>query len=349
MSSSSAESFKTRTYRVVIDSRDRDRVAFPKPCKYEISLDDDLRDVVSVRLVGADVPFASHTLPFTEPASGRTFTVRSQAFNGGAPVNVVMSPGNYTTIGDLVSEIGQALSRTILNSFVDVDYDQRQDMLYFFADQAFDITCDLYKAPKVAKLLGLQSAQPPQSAQQQPVPQPQLPKLGSASSVPTSTVPNINIASARAQGLRMPYRVDTSGERYIVMDLTPNAELLTSVNDAINRTFAIIPSSADTNVSWREGAAVEKSWSTPIARLSKVGISFLDYYGNDYDFQNQDHRVELIFRCLAQSQAARMYATAPTPWPNAAARGEFVPHGVEFSKSINPPPSTSLHVPRDYV
>ena len=107
-----------------------------------------------------------------------------------------------------------------------------------------------------------------------------------------SILPNVVIA---------PFRRDFRSDRYVILKITPNAELLTSVSQPINRTFAIIPrgSAGDLNVNNNTQAdAYEKRWNPPIERIAKMNISFTDAYGNPYDFQNQDHRLEFLFECV---------------------------------------------------
>jgi hypothetical protein len=112
-----------------------------------------------------------------------------------------------------------------------------------------------------------------------------------SSSVAASTLPNVVIA---------PFRRDFKAERYVILKITPNSELLTSVSQPINRTFAIIPKgpSGDLNVNDTQTDAYEKRWNPPIDRIGKMNISFTDAYGNPYDFQNQDHRLEFLFECV---------------------------------------------------
>jgi hypothetical protein len=301
--SSSAESPNTRTHRIVLDSRDRDRTAHPRPSKYEVDLEDDLRDVVSVRLVAADVPFSSYTLPSGDPASARTLTLQTPLVGGGDPTPVVFRAGVYESGAAVAAELSFQLGTIAPPILYGVAWDAREDAIYVFVDGAFALTCDPAAAPRLARLLGMGPTVPTRPLVVQ-----------GATDVATAQS-GVHNTAGLAYGLRMPFRVDVRGERYIALDLTPTAELLTSTNDPVNRTFAILPkSSSDTNIAWPEGAAVEKSWSTPLARISRLGVEFLDYYGTEYDFQNQDHRIEVVFRCLAQNQTARMYASMPRNW-----------------------------------
>jgi hypothetical protein len=43
----------------------------------------------------------------------------------------------------------------------------------------------------------------------------------------------------------------------------------------------------------------EKRWTPPLSRVGRLMIQFLDADGEQYDFQNQDHRLELMFEVLA--------------------------------------------------
>jgi hypothetical protein len=48
----------------------------------------------------------------------------------------------------------------------------------------------------------------------------------------------------------------------------------------------------------------EKTYSAPVARVARVGVRFTDYSGNEYDFQGQDHRLELVFASVINRKYA---------------------------------------------
>lgn len=102
-----------------------------------------------------------------------------------------------------------------------------------------------------------------------------------------------------------PFRRDFRGDRCIVLKMTPTAEVLSSTSTAIDRTFAVLPKGPLNELSIRsmEMHPDEKRWLPPLARIARVGVEMLDADGNLYDFQNQDHRLELIFDCVGHRVA----------------------------------------------
>ena len=94
--------------------------------------------------------------------------------------------------------------------------------------------------------------------------------------------------------LTAPYRCNLSPDRYIVMSVSPNAELLTSTTQAIDRSFALLPITPMMSVN-NDDESYVKRWWPPLARVARVTLEYTDADGAPYDFHNQDHRVELVF------------------------------------------------------
>ena len=94
--------------------------------------------------------------------------------------------------------------------------------------------------------------------------------------------------------LAAPYRCNMTPDRYIVMSLSPNAELLTSTTQAIDRSFALIPITPMLCINNDDDSYI-KRWNPPLARVARINLEFTNADGSPYDFHNQDHRVELVF------------------------------------------------------
>ena len=96
-----------------------------------------------------------------------------------------------------------------------------------------------------------------------------------------------------------PYRRDFRSDRFVILNISPNAELLTSISQPIDRTFAVIPRGTYTDLNINNTRdAFEKKWSITLGRIGQIGVTFTDAYGQAYDFQNQDHRLEFLFECV---------------------------------------------------
>lgn len=91
-----------------------------------------------------------------------------------------------------------------------------------------------------------------------------------------------------------PYRVNLLDNRYVVLSID-QVTLNNSINPVIHKSFALLsPKMQDLNYIETQCKTI-KYLNPPIARLHKVRLTFRDYYGNLYDFQNHDHRIELVF------------------------------------------------------
>jgi hypothetical protein len=96
-----------------------------------------------------------------------------------------------------------------------------------------------------------------------------------------------------------PYRLNLSEDHYIIM-YVDMMTINNSINSTINQSTAII-GKGDIYLNMRNlTLPIKKTFNPPIARLTKLRIRMTDYYGNPYDFQNQDHRLEFMFESRKQ-------------------------------------------------
>ena len=94
--------------------------------------------------------------------------------------------------------------------------------------------------------------------------------------------------------LTSPYRLNFKENEYIVLNID-QLTLNNSINPILHKSFAIIHKNfLDTNYNQIVQKTI-KYLNPPIARAHKLKICFRDYYGNLYDFQNQDHVLEIVF------------------------------------------------------
>jgi hypothetical protein len=92
--------------------------------------------------------------------------------------------------------------------------------------------------------------------------------------------------------LRSAYRKNFDDIQYLVLEIN----LLTvnqSLNPTVNKSFAILH--RDPNRNAHDKARVRKVFNPPIGKFDRVQVTVRDRYGNLYDFQNQDHHIELLF------------------------------------------------------
>jgi hypothetical protein len=97
-----------------------------------------------------------------------------------------------------------------------------------------------------------------------------------------------------ANNITPPYRINLTDNRYIVLSME-QVSLNNSSTSSIHKSFALLNTNMLQLNYINSATKIIKYLNPPIARLTKIRISFTDYYGNLYDFQNHDHRIELVF------------------------------------------------------
>ena len=256
---------------VVVDSRDRDRNAYPTPDRYTVELPEDIFDVVSMRLVAADVPLNAYV------ANARNASVPF-AVGGGATSLASVEPGDYDAPGDLAAMLSAALTAAAGGAAaftVAHPATRGGDGFAVFATAPFELRFSGAGAgASLARVLGFDEGADYASA-----------------ATPAGFLPPGMTAPAPPHLVRAPFRKDLSHDRYVVLNIN-DADVVQSAKNETNRAFAVLPSKfIDLNLD--NETDHEKRWTTPIARFSKVSIEFTDYYGAPYDFQNQEHRIDL--------------------------------------------------------
>lgn len=250
--------------RIVIDSKDRNTELFPSPNDYEIVLDDDINDVVSVQLVSADVPFSSYMI--------------NDVFNtihvivGGVTYAVTLITGDYTVPSELGAHIQARLNDVTASTNFTVDYDTVKDNFKFRSKVAFTLSFAGRSNP-LSMLLGFI-------------------KQDYVSSVDSGA------PDAYDNVVKAPFRKDFAFNRYVYL-VIEQFELNKGNAKPINKSFAALTKQY-TSLAMNDHPKIVKYFSPTIPRLSKLRIYFYDRFGNKYDFQNQDHRLELQFTSFKQ-------------------------------------------------
>jgi len=89
-----------------------------------------------------------------------------------------------------------------------------------------------------------------------------------------------------------PFRTNFDNiDRYVVLRIG-QFTINNSTNPVLHKSTALIGVADAKGI--RSITPIKKYFNPPIARLVKLNISFTDYYGNPYDFQNKDHRLEIM-------------------------------------------------------
>lgn len=260
--------WQPKTRRVVIDSRDRNVAVHPTPDRYEIRLESALRDVASIKLVSADVPFSAYMVEAESCAVPVSVAGAQTAF-------AYLTVGDYADPNDFANDAAAALRSAAHPSFA-VSYVPRTDNFLIECDVPFELRFSAV-ARSPARMLGFAEGRDYAS----------------------------DSAGRLRAPFRRDFEAD---KYMLMEVTSPNAEVLhapcstaSSYNKgSTNRRFAIV-SPRHHRTAYAEDSHFEKTWEPPLAQVAKIGVRFLRYDGSPYDFQNHEHRVEFEFRTLPQS------------------------------------------------
>lgn len=265
------------TTRLFIDSRDRNTSLFPDPNRYDVTLDRDIRDVHQLRLVSASMPHSAYLI--SKDRDKIHFSVE-----GGAVREATLETGDYSDGRDMADEVERSLnaSATEEDAMFSVAYESRRDGFSFAAKRPFVMHCRgttrahaggnnietvTYKEGSVARVLGFG-----------------MRDVASQDDGSGSTRPHV---------LRAPFRKNFQKTvDYIALRLagTPSKRSMNPVNDGI---FAVLHDTR-TGCAWSNPHLLHAHvFDPPVWRFNKLALSFHAYDGALYDFQNQDHCLEL--------------------------------------------------------
>jgi hypothetical protein len=247
--------------RIVIDSKDRNQVQYQNPNDYTIVFDDDINDVVSAQLISADVPFTTYLI--NENFKNLYITI------SGTTSEITLTTGDYTA-STLASHIQDKLNALSSNNF-SVSYDSVKDNFRFRSKVAFSLVFDGI-TNSLNSLLGFKQDT-------------------YTSSVSSEIDAFVNV-------IQSPYRKNFDYNKYIYL-VIDQFDLNKGNAKPINKSYAALTEQY-TQLSINDKPKIVKYFSPTIPRLSKLRITFFDRYGNKYDFQNQDHRLEFLFTSFKQ-------------------------------------------------
>lgn len=248
--------------RIVLDSRDRNRDIFPSPSQYELQLPDDIEEVTSIELVAADVPIKGG---YNVSSTYNTMYVDN--------IMIQIPIGDYNGFS-LASEVEKALQAAFPTSDFKATYKgstfaSAYDyvILNSYTEVAYDkitITANTQftlQSGLLMKVLGFNHLQSY-----------------------TSNSSNILFA---------PYKINLMDNRYVVLNID-NVSLNNSINPILHKSLAMLNNNMMSYNFVNNTTKLIKYLNPPIARLTKIKVTFKDYYGNVFDFQNHDNRIELI-------------------------------------------------------
>lgn len=243
---------ETKYTRVVIDSMYRDKALYPSPNDYYYVFDDDINDVMTARLIVADIPFNDYVI-------NTHFNKLYLQVNGGPETIVQLIQGIYDKPG-LAAHIQTQLNTTFGANVFEVQYSSTTDKYTFTANTPFTVNFEGRNSTSLHALLGFAAN---------------------------------NYSTTANTALTAPFRCNFSHNNYIIMciDQFDNNKSNTKPH---NKSFAILTDKI-TNISFEDDPNIIKAFNPPIPRLPRIHVTFFDRYGNPYDFNNKEHRFEILF------------------------------------------------------
>lgn len=250
--------------RLVVDSRVRDTKIFPSQNDYDILFDDDINDVISAQLIYVDIPFTNYLI--NQYYNKVNITVNNM-------YNYVFSidTGDYTT-DSFLEEMQTALTKNIPDFNIQITYNIKTDSYTFSSTNIFNFNF-IGNKNCLAMLLGFDQTKNY-----------------------TAVVNNQD----NKYYLTSPFRKNFNYNNYIIMNID-QFDLLKSSDTSLNKSYAMIPKNYDV-LNLADNPQYIKIFSPPIPRLVKLHVRFYDRFGNNYDFQNMDHRFEILLTSFKQKR-----------------------------------------------
>jgi hypothetical protein len=254
--------------RYVIDSRDRNKTVYSTPSKYEVSLFENLCDVASVELMLADIPFSRYTFHKNNNVL--------HYLQGGVKKTITIEEGDYDNdIGALIHNINLMLDniRVIYNSNnKKISFTSSAPFELMFIGKSYNhhnnVSDYKIKENSIGKMLGFNI---------------------------DDYVSEVN-SSGTVYKITSPFPVSFTQENYIIMRLG-RAKVYTSNTSIADTSFAIINRPCH-ELNNNYTCNLIKKFDPPLSSFDRLKISFHDYDGNLYNFNNIEHRIELKFGLL---------------------------------------------------
>ena len=257
----------------VIDSRDRNISLFPNPSKYEVILFENMQDVRSLKLLAADVPFSRYNIH-------KHNNVLYLSIGIDPILEITLIEGFYKNERDIVN----ALRENLDPYNIQLVYNDITKKITFISSSSFSFFFKGF----LTKHSNEQDDHIKKTNCMNNV-------LGFGIKDYTAGFKDDGVYSITSE-----YPMSLDSDNYIIMKIN-SADTYVSNSSYANKSFSIINKpSGDLNNNYLEQNI--KIFNPPLPFFQRLKISFHDYYGNLYDFNNIDHRIELQFGLIKQGR-----------------------------------------------
>ena len=254
-----------RKFKYIIDSRDRNTKRYPNPAKYTLHLDHNINDVTMIQIYLLDIPFNNYNI-----------TRYNNILHIGTD-EYTITPGNYSP-STLVEALNNALS-----GIATITYNDVTEKIKFIPLGTVEVKCksptkkkydddnfiDKYMNDSIGKVLGF-------------------------------GIENYEINAN--EEFEAPYTLNLKPDNYMTMYIA-TAKNYYSINTHAHEAFAVINNQSNGNLNIVSEELMKKSYYPALPSMKTFSIKFKDYHGNLYDFQNKEHRFEIIFTCFKQTRS----------------------------------------------
>jgi hypothetical protein len=268
--------------RVIVHSAARNLSADPTPACYTITFDEPYTDVTALELICADVPLTAYQVC----ASNRAMKFRG---SDGVTRTATLTPGDYEPPALLADEVAARMNDAAgTPGLYACAYDPRRDSFAFSSAQAFTLlfaspdSGDVaYASGSPARILGFG------------------PRDYAA-----------ELADQSVYRVLSEFRRDVSHTKTAVICID-TADVNTSAANPFNRSFAIVGPSATEIYAWQPKRQAIKTYNPPIGKYARMRVRVLDVFGEPYDTQNHDHRLEFMITSSPRYQSRQNWTLRP--------------------------------------
>jgi hypothetical protein len=256
----------------VISSIERNKQLYPTPSKYVIELPSDVQDVMGFELITTNIRFN----PYNVRKNNNLFTITC-----GTTKAIELTPGTYT-MTTLKAEMTTKLADEFPTENFVVEADPITSKIKLINDSLFSIENSyldgsrlLYPPHHITKLLGFGCK---------------------------TYTSEIDSGSGK-HVLESEYAADVFEDIDTIIIHIESMQVNMGISSIVNKSYALLHKSNYETTS-RE---IKKRFNPPLARMSKIAISFYDGYGDLYDFQNRDHIMEFVLELHKHTRKYMVY------------------------------------------
>jgi len=259
---------------IVIDSRDRDTNAYTSNSNYQIDLDEEYKNILSVELLSIDVPKSQYLI--NNSNNKLYFTV-----NGGSELIATIPIGNYS-ISELLTALKLSMDTVSGENFT-ITSSALTNKITIQNGTQFSL---IFSTVVIEDLVPLYTAKDN--------------NIGGILGFPITS----NITVLANTDSIAPNQYNLNGPTYLILHIN-EFENLFGKKSSIKKGFAKIPLDATQSEykyfkNTQDYHAI-KEFTPPLSKLGQLNISFLNYEGGEYDFGGLEHSIVLKIRRLNQS------------------------------------------------